>query len=551
MNRFKKISIAIILLPFAVSAQKDGDLNNDITVVKGYKPILAEARKISDTPVADTATVTVPKLTYNIEPQPLPSAYTIQPIKAVKIKDENIKKLYRGYIEAGYGLQNTFYGDVYYNALRSKEFNAGIHAKHLSSSGTISDYGYPGNSTNLIEAYGKKYLDHSFIGAQIGYQRDLYHYYGYDANQTIIAKKDLEHVFNDLSGTVNYESLYASHDDLEHKIALNFYNFSDNKSLKESSFGLNGMLGKNIGNGYAHGDIDFGFTKFSEPIRDFNRSILSLNPKYDFSTDPWKFSLGLNFTMESESSTKAHLYPFARFDYTLSEKSVIVYGELNGNIQQHNFRESSKINPFMEDTLYFQNTNNLHNIKFGTNIRIDNQMHFNAYVNFSKLKNELFYENNFNGIYPVTFSPVYSNASLTTVHGELGYEYNTKLNALLKADYYGYTNLDSTLAKPWHVSPFVFTLSLNYNISDKIILKTDIFIHSESNYKMYDAAGSYNGAGKLKAWGDINLAVEYRYTKLLSFYVNLNNLAFSKYQQWYNYPTYRYNALAGLTYSFK
>ena len=93
MNKFQKIILAVIIFPFVVNAQqKEGDLNNDITVVKGYKPILAEARKISDSPSADTATFEVPKLTYNIDPKPLPSAYNISPIKAVKIKDENIKK---------------------------------------------------------------------------------------------------------------------------------------------------------------------------------------------------------------------------------------------------------------------------------------------------------------------------------------------------------------------------------------------------------------------------------------------------------------------------
>ncbi|MEO8146743.1 MAG: hypothetical protein ABI723_03845 [Bacteroidia bacterium] len=549
MNKFQKSILALILFPFALNAQqKEGELNNDITVVKGYKPILAEARKISDSPTADTASFEVPKLTYNIDPKPLPSAYNISPIKAVKIKDENIKKLYRGYFEGGYGLQNTFYGDLYYNALRSKDFNAGIHLKHLSSTGKITDYGFPGNSLNLVEANGKKFLDHSSMGAQLAYQRNMYHYYGYDAESTIISKKDIEHLFNDLSGKIEYESLYANHDELEHKFGFDFYNISDNHDIKESRFGLNAMLGKNFYEGYLHGDLNFAYTKFTEPIREFNRSLISIAPKYDFDMEPWKFSVGFNFQVESEAETKAHLYPFARFDYTLAEKSVIVYGELNGKIQNRNFRESSRENPFLYDTIYFANTNQLHNVKFGTNIRIDNDFHFNAYVNFASLKDELFYVNNYSGIYPVTFSPVYSDATLNTVHGELGYEHNTKLNLWFKADYFGYSKLDSAVEKPWHVSPFVFTLSLNYNISDKIIIKTDWFIHSSSNYKIYESS---MGSGKLKSWGDINLSAEYRYTKALSFFLNLNNIGFSKYQQWYNYPTYRFSALAGLTYSFQ
>lgn len=549
MKRIKKISYLIAILPLVLHAQND--LSNDITVVKGYKPVLAEARKITSTPSADTASVSIPKLNYAIEPQPLAPSYAISPIKAVKIKDENIKKLYRGYLTAGYGFQNTFYGDLYYNALRSKEFNAGFHAKHLSSTGTISDYGFPGNSDNLVEAFGEKFLEKGSVGAKVAYERNVFHYYGYNADQTVYSKDDTKHTFNDINGSVYYNSLTINKDELSTKLGLDFYNFTDNQSMKENRFAIGTTLGKNLYNGYAHGDFKFAFTKFSEPLRDYNRSRLTFFPKYDFDYEPWKFTAGLNLEMEGETTTAFHFYPYLRFDYTLAEKAVLVYGEFTGFIADHNFRESSKINPFMEDTLYFQNTNNVYNFKFGTNITIDNMMHLNAFVNFAKLKDELFFVNNYTGISPVTFQPIYSDASLANVHGEFGYENNTKFNLWLKADYFGYTKLDSAVVKPWAVSPFQFTLSVNYNLSDKIILKTDWFIRSESNYQTYDANGVANGFGKIKPWGDINIAAEYRYSKLLSFYVNLNNLTFNKYQRWYNYPVYRFNALAGLTYSFK
>ncbi|HQV00861.1 MAG TPA: hypothetical protein PLO59_06845, partial [Bacteroidia bacterium] len=61
----------------------------------------------------------------------------------------------------------------------------------------------------------------------------------------------------------------------------------------------------------------------------------------------------------------------------------------------------------------------------------------------------------------------------------------------------------------------------------------------------------FAGAEKIKPWADVNLSASYRYSKVLSFYVNLNNVAFVRYQQWYNYPAYRFNAMAGITYAFR
>ncbi len=60
-----------------------------------------------------------------------------------------------------------------------------------------------------------------------------------------------------------------------------------------------------------------------------------------------------------------------------------------------------------------------------------------------------------------------------------------------------------------------------------------------------------NGTGyaELKGIADINLSLEYRYTKLLSVFLHINNLAASRYYQWYQYPLQRFNFMAGFTYA--
>ena len=77
--------------------------NEDIDIVKEYQPVLNDAFKISLTPQGDTSTSHAPSYTYNVEPQQMTPNFNITPIKPVKIKDEVIKKLYNGFIKAGYG----------------------------------------------------------------------------------------------------------------------------------------------------------------------------------------------------------------------------------------------------------------------------------------------------------------------------------------------------------------------------------------------------------------------------------------------------------------
>ena len=47
---------------------------------------------------------------------------------------------------------------------------------------------------------------------------------------------------------------------------------------------------------------------------------------------------------------------------------------------------------------------------------------------------------------------------------------------------------------------------------------------------------------------DANLGAEYRYSKMLSFFVNINNIANTRYYRWEKYPNQRFNLMAGLTF---
>ncbi len=48
----------------------------------------------------------------------------------------------------------------------------------------------------------------------------------------------------------------------------------------------------------------------------------------------------------------------------------------------------------------------------------------------------------------------------------------------------------------------------------------------------------------------MNLGAEYRYTKLLGMFVQLNNIFNVRYERFKNYPTQRFNVMAGVSYTF-
>jgi hypothetical protein len=101
--------------------------------------------------------------------------------------------------------------------------------------------------------------------------------------------------------------------------------------------------------------------------------------------------------------------------------------------------------------------------------------------------------------------------------------------------------------KPWHLPATTVTLSCNYNLADKIVATAEVFFRGNTFAPDADVPGHII---ELDSWVDVNFGAEYRYSKVLSIFVKLNNLGFSRYYIWNNYPTERLNVLGGLTYAF-
>ena len=102
--------------------------------------------------------------------------------------------------------------------------------------------------------------------------------------------------------------------------------------------------------------------------------------------------------------------------------------------------------------------------------------------------------------------------------------------------------------RAWHKPELELTLSGTYNIKEKFIAKADIYLFGNQYAKEFEADGSTVKAVKLPAAVDLNLSIEYRYTKKLSLYLMLNNIAATRYYRFHNYPTQRFNLLGVVTY---
>ena len=522
--------------------------NEDVTIVKEYQPVLNDAFKINILPEGDTSNSEPIHLQYNLEQQEMNSVYTISPIKPIKIKDDVIKKLYRGFAKGGYGNYNTPLLEVSYHSLRSKLFDAGVDAKHMSSTGNIKGYGHPNFSENTLGVNGTRYFEKNALYASLDFSRNVYHFYGYQSPPELYTKYDTRHLMNNLSGDFNFYSTTTDKDKLSYSAGIKFNSFSDNLKSDESTIRFNTSGGKRYNDSYISGTIELDATGVNQPVQDNNRTVFRIMPRYAFKKDKYFITAGANIGYESGDAidSKIRFYPHVETKFQLLAEEVSVYGQLSGNLQTNTLSEYAKENQFLNDRVLLLNTNTKLDLSGGVNIKLSKELMTVAGVNFQKVVNQPYYISLYNPKEPVKYTVFYDEMNMMNLHVEMNYLQEHKTNFGIRADYFSYNN--DSLKKPLYKPLFRLGLNGNYAIAEKIFIKADFF-YNGSVYG-YEYSSTNPQYIRLKDYMDINIGVDYKYSKILSAFVQINNIGMQKYFRWYNYPSYRLNAMAGVTYSF-
>ena len=124
-----------------------------------------------------------PTFNYNIKSEPIINTFAVNPLKAASIASAPKEETGYGLVRAGAGNYNRPYGEFFFNHLASKKSIFGIHAKHLSSNGTLKLEG--GDrvdapfSNNEAEVYYNQFFRESVLSFNVDYDRDAFNYYGY------------------------------------------------------------------------------------------------------------------------------------------------------------------------------------------------------------------------------------------------------------------------------------------------------------------------------------------------------------------------------------
>lgn len=543
------IVIGLLIVNTSIFAQTKDLGEQQYVVVKDYKPVLAESFKISDGPGKDTSTSIPPVLTYSISSHAAPTTLEVSPIKPVKIKDESISKLYHSLLKLGVGNYGTTYGEVFVNSTRSKTSSLGFHYKHFSASPELKDVGSAGFSDNSASLYGKLFVERTVFSADLDYDRNVVHYYGFNSNDTMFDKADTKQRFGNFNIGVGLKSNNINWKDYTNYSAkITYNNLSDLFDASEDNVHIEGMGGKYFSNIYYTVNGLYDYNKFSRPGYDASHGLFSMSPSA-LLYDDGKLNLNLGFKLDVDNSfiSAVHFYPEGDVSYTIGGNVVTFFATLSGGVQKNSLRSLTLINPYMatdDPLLLLRYSNNQTNFHGGVKGNFNNKIFFAADARFLDTENlPLFVNSSFAEGIP-KMKVIYDDATQTQVHAEVGYHSGEKIRLSLSVMHIIYDMFSQE--KPWHLPATTVTVSGNYNLAGKIFANADLFFRGNTFAPDPETGGTI----ELDSWVDVNFGAEYRYSKVLSVFVKLNNLGFSRYYMWNGYPTERLNVLGGLTYAF-
>jgi len=570
MRALVNVGLFLIVISSAiqVTAQEEVDIK-----IESKREIEKAYRSVGNPKILDTVfpnpTANFPLLVMNYAP-----FLEVKPIEPATVKmQEKLPQIYNGYARVGIGSILMPLAEVYYNNTRTRKFNYGIHAQHISSFGRMKNYAPANFDRTNLRAFGGVNEKRYNWGGEFVYNTRGLHFYGFEnenANADSIAQR-----FNTIGFKGNFSS--HQHDSLgvNWRAGLEYRHFNDKKPkdeklvdwrAAENYVALSGgawykwgneIYGANADlkvNGYKYGIIDSSIALLDTGIVQTN-TVFSLRPYITtYSKNKrLKANIGVDITVSAVEKTRIYVYPNAEVKYALFDNILIPYAGVRGGMTQQTYKGITDINEFALSNQQMKNEHKAIDGYIGLKGTLSKRIGFNVSASFANIKDKALFVTDTTYSRGNRFGVIYDTMNVATIEGSLSYQLLEKTKIDLIGRYFSYNAQNNTYA--WNLPQLQFVVRGSYNLYDKFIFTLDVNLEGGRRALVYvkeTGVTEENNqlAKKLGFIADANLGVEYRYNKRISAFANINNLAAQRYKRWYNYPVQGFQFMGGVTFRF-
>ncbi len=576
-----------LTITFSVLSQENSNEETYLGIGSGSRKIAKYPKRMLIPSHVDS-TMEMEEIKYYLEPKKHKVSHEIENIKPARLKVvEPLDKLYNGYIKAAAGSYLTPLLNFNYSSLRSKYDSWGIFGDLQSSFGNIKDMGNTSFTDASLGAYYQKFFMDNDLWAELDYKRNNYNFYGINYNDTALNfLKEKNDLFNqnydlfDMQVKFNSKNNGRDTNKLRYKTWLDYHRLSSRYQLVENYLLIGAHSGWVIMDEEFLGTFEFDLNNLTQPqlMIDSNNlilaeksisstsSVIRFNPHIYTRKNNLIAKVGISLQANINDKSTFKFFPDIEISYNLFNNIFIPYGGLKGNIQRNTFDDLRSENPYLSEDSDIFNTIQRVNLFVGIRGSLNNKFTFNLSTSFEKFDNFYFFTPDTTSSYENKFNLINDKLDRTTLTGEITYQQDEKLKVLSKLELFNYTPSSERYA--WQKPNFIFTLGSVLDLSDKIIVKGDIFVIGPRNVFSYMEPTSNNNITvdddenilyeevdrkyiyKLKSFIDMNLSLEYRYNKKVSAFIQFNNFTARKYQYWNNFPVQSINIMGGVTLSF-
>ncbi|MFW5819971.1 MAG: hypothetical protein ACOCWA_01670, partial [Bacteroidota bacterium] len=522
--KFPKYLIAVIFSYLVIlNSFGQEEPQREVRVVKPYTPTLSDADKISLMPEFNDTVSLSTDFKYSITPKKYSTSFRLDPIKPAKMVGLPLTRLYKSQFTLGLGNYTTPYAELTINQLRDRKNALGLYAKHHSSSGRVKFIDAREEpfrvkapfSDNDLRLYGRKMFRNSALEGGIGGGYNSWVYYGYNPDSdTLFEVKDNQQRIYTGEANIRFHSTHPDSSHLNYDVKAKYYYLQDAYEFAEHGLGFDFMMGNFVGDWYANVDLNLDLFERTGSFDTTNNHVIKINPEFSKASELWRFTVGLNSALDTKGGqTNLSLYPLARFEFNIVKDVLIPYMGVTGDKKVNTYRSLLEENPFIVPGLIAENEDHQMIGYLGLKGRYSSKMSFDFQAKYSRVSylnsfvNDSFDQNNRN-----QFVVVYDDLDLFQAGAEINWNLNEKLNFLLRGDYYDFSQ------EVYHKPEYEITLNASYNLRDKILVDANLFYTGPRN-ALIQTGGQDPEMVPLEGFFDGNLTVEYRYTRLLAFFL--------------------------------
>ncbi len=530
-------------------------INEEIEVVRPYKPILAEAVKLRRSPDLNDVVTYKAKFNYSVTDRKLGLNSDINKLQAQQLTEEQKTELINNYIKGGFGNATTTLLEAYINTGRDEALQAGGYFRHFGQEGKL-----PGQKQNQQElsVFGRSIGEAATLSGRVNYQRNGLNFYGYNENNPQFNLDPESQAFNFIEAEAEVVNRFSADEDaLSYAAKINGYLWSDKYSAKENSIVINGYLNKRINSlnlGLAAG-AEFGSTK--SVTTKIGNNILRLNPYILLQTNGIKINAGINFVQEFGAYSSSRIFPAVTADFTLIPEFLQIFGEVKGDVNRNSMKQLTDENPFLNSDIQIQNSVEKLSLTAGIKGTGGPGFGYKVKVYQKKISEMALFVNNFSN--PNKFDVIYDfgTTKVTGLNGELTVQVSDALN------WTGGLTLEQYKpdfeSQSWYKPQVRVSSNLLYNINKKLSFNAAVAMQGDSKAKLYTAepANPYlvpnteiENIVSVKGFVDLGVGAGYKINDRFSAFLKANNLLNKEYSRYLYYQAIGVNVFGGITYSF-